>query len=346
VVVKDGATVKQAHRGELALGDHAEYTALERKLGDKDLTGVTIVTTLEPCTKRGHERTPCAERIILRRVARVVIGMLDPNPSMQGKGVYMLKKAGIQVAFCSKPLEDEIKQLNKEFIEDQLSRIETIQPARFDEQFRHVYAVLFSHGGMPLPNYRRIINRKTKQGFLIGEYANRLLESGKIEVITETWTGERAFEEWFGKNGITPIDTEAKRTDLVASKLIGFHITSTTDWFEIGIRNGRLLEPVKQEINKGTIKFIGYDQPDRFHVNQGDSRLLTITIEANFELGSRTLFMRKGDYGYVEFSLYQNEEYDSENEAYRLPVETKQYLHYRSLAEKNEKEYPIPEEIL
>jgi len=76
------------------------------------------------------------------------------------------------------------------------------------------------------------------------------------------------------------------------------------------------------------------------------SRFLTMKVEANFELGSRTLFMRKGDDGYVEFSLYQNEEYDFENETYRLPVETKPHVHYRSLAEKNEKEYSIPEEIL
>jgi pyrimidine deaminase RibD-like protein len=119
VVVKDGIILKQAHRGELALGDHAEYTALERKLGDKNLTGGTIFTTLEPCTKRGHEKTPCAERIVLRRLERVVIGMLDPNPVIQGKGVYTLKEGGVQVAFCNKQLEDEIKQLNQEFIRDQ-----------------------------------------------------------------------------------------------------------------------------------------------------------------------------------------------------------------------------------
>jgi pyrimidine deaminase RibD-like protein len=121
VIVKDGNILVTAYRGEIASGDHAEYTALERKLGDKNLAGTTIFTTLEPCTKRGHEKTPCAERIILRHVGRVVIGMLDPNPAIQGKGVYKLKIAGIEVAFCSRPLENEVKQLNEEFVRDQSS---------------------------------------------------------------------------------------------------------------------------------------------------------------------------------------------------------------------------------
>lgn len=122
VIVRNGSIIGRAHRGELAHGDHAEYTALERKLADKDLTGATIFTTLEPCTKRGSEKTPCAERLVLRRVGRVVIGMLDPNPSIRGKGLYALKEAGIEVAFCSGALEKQIKQLNEEFVQDQLSR--------------------------------------------------------------------------------------------------------------------------------------------------------------------------------------------------------------------------------
>jgi pyrimidine deaminase RibD-like protein len=121
VVVRGGSVIGRAHRGELALGDHAEYTALERKLADKDLTGATVFTTLEPCTKRGREKTPCAERLVLRRVGRVVIGMLDPNPSIRGKGVYLLKEADIEVAFCSTALGKRIKQLNADFVRDQLS---------------------------------------------------------------------------------------------------------------------------------------------------------------------------------------------------------------------------------
>lgn len=67
------------------------------------------------------EKTPCAERLVLRRVGKVVIGMLDPNPSIQGKGVYKLKEAGIEVAFCNRLLEEKIRQLNEGFVHYQLT---------------------------------------------------------------------------------------------------------------------------------------------------------------------------------------------------------------------------------
>src|SRR5262245_22514307 len=70
VVVKNGQLLASAYRGETKEGRHAEYVVLEKKLRRKDLIGATIYTTLEPCTTRGPEKIPCADRIASRGIER------------------------------------------------------------------------------------------------------------------------------------------------------------------------------------------------------------------------------------------------------------------------------------
>lgn len=114
VVVKDGKILARSHRGE-ADGNHAEYIALERKLSNASLAGATVYTTLEPCTTRNHPKIPCASRLIERKVRRVVIGMLDPDPRITGRGQRKLRSANIITDLFPHDLMSEVEDINRAF---------------------------------------------------------------------------------------------------------------------------------------------------------------------------------------------------------------------------------------
>jgi diaminohydroxyphosphoribosylaminopyrimidine deaminase/5-amino-6-(5-phosphoribosylamino)uracil reductase len=97
-VVVDGAgDVLARGATEPPGGRHAEVVALDavEALGF-DARGTTLVTTLEPCCHHGRT-PPCTTRILDAGVARVVIGLLDPDPLVAGRGVDALRGAGVEV---------------------------------------------------------------------------------------------------------------------------------------------------------------------------------------------------------------------------------------------------------
>lgn len=116
VITRNNQLIGTGFRSELKDGEHAEYTALEKKYSEEELAGATVYTTLEPCTQRGEGKIPCVDRLISRKVSRVVIGMLDPNENIRGKGVLALRHANIHVDLFPPHLMQKLEELNREFI--------------------------------------------------------------------------------------------------------------------------------------------------------------------------------------------------------------------------------------
>ena len=116
IIVRDGEIIDEAYRGELAPGDHAEFTLLEKKLAGIDVEGATLFTTLEPCVRRSPNKTPCAKWIIERKLGKVVSGILDRNPTIKGDGCCQIQDAGIKISLFDSDIADEIIKINHGFL--------------------------------------------------------------------------------------------------------------------------------------------------------------------------------------------------------------------------------------
>jgi diaminohydroxyphosphoribosylaminopyrimidine deaminase/5-amino-6-(5-phosphoribosylamino)uracil reductase len=90
---------------------HAEVFAL-KEAGNKSQGG-TIYVTLEPCNHHGRT-PPCTEAIIKGGIAKVVVGMVDPNPLVSGKGIDKLKASGIEVVVGVET--EACQELNEAFV--------------------------------------------------------------------------------------------------------------------------------------------------------------------------------------------------------------------------------------
>ena len=99
---------------------HAEREAFkDAESRGIDCKGATLYVTLEPCCHEGHQ-PPCVDAVIEHGISRVVVGLLDPNPLVAGKGLEILRSKGIEVDVmengngnenCVKAAQELVKQL-------------------------------------------------------------------------------------------------------------------------------------------------------------------------------------------------------------------------------------------
>ena len=112
IVGPDGNIIGEGWHRKCGEG-HAEVNAVASVKDENLLKDSTIYVTLEPCSHYG-KTPPCARLIIERGIPRVVVGCLDPFVKVAGRGVEMLREAGVEVV--TGVLEQECRDLNRRFM--------------------------------------------------------------------------------------------------------------------------------------------------------------------------------------------------------------------------------------
>lgn len=110
VIVRDGKVLGKGYHRRFGEA-HAEINAIDDASGP--IEGATFYVTLEPCSHHG-KTPPCVDRIIEAKAARVVVGSIDPNPLVSGRGIRRLRDHGIEVKVGA--LERECEALNEQFL--------------------------------------------------------------------------------------------------------------------------------------------------------------------------------------------------------------------------------------
>jgi len=120
LLIMPNGEIETAFRGELRHGDHAEFTLLERKNRSVLLDGSVLFATLEPCAPgaRKHPKLSCAERIVNARIKKVWIGIEDPDPKVDRKGIKYLIDNGVEVEMFDADYQKMIREANRQFIKE------------------------------------------------------------------------------------------------------------------------------------------------------------------------------------------------------------------------------------
>jgi len=113
----EGEILLRAHRGELGPGTHAEYCLLQKAQQTGIQLGHCILfVTLEPCTRRGVGKIPCAHRLVDAGIVRTYVGALDPNRDISGDGFLALQASGGRVNMFPDDLQERVRAQSAEFM--------------------------------------------------------------------------------------------------------------------------------------------------------------------------------------------------------------------------------------
>lgn len=201
VIVHEGRILGEGYH--VRCGEaHAEVNAFASVTHPEWLRGSTLYVNLEPCAHQGRT-PPCADLIIRKGVPRVVVGCRDPFPKVSGRGIDMLREAGVEVTVGV--LEKECLDLNRKFMVSQtLGRpYITLKWAESADGFiapkQSGSHNIYISTPRTLMRVHRL--RSEHQAVLIGR---RTAEADNPSLTVRHWTGPQPLRVVLDRNGVLP----------------------------------------------------------------------------------------------------------------------------------------------
>ena len=169
-----------------------------------DYKHCTLYVNLEPCSHYG-KTPPCAELIIRKGIGRVVIGTLDPNPQVAGRGVRMMREAGIDVIVGV--MEEECRELNKRFfcLQENKRPYVILKWAETADG----YIDIQRDGGKPItistPLTKQLVHQQRAENMAI-MVGTRTVLLDNPRLLTTHWSGRNPIRITLDRHGVLPAD--------------------------------------------------------------------------------------------------------------------------------------------
>lgn len=214
-----GAVLVYRNQGEeLLLGEgwhkqygtpHAEPNCLQNAEENHpegvDYSNCTLYVNLEPCSHYG-KTPPCAELIIRKGIGRVVVGSLDPNPCVAGRGVKMMQDAGIEVVVGV--LEDECRELNKRFfcLHEKHRPYVILKWAQTADGYMDVARSCGGPVTISTPLMKQFVHQQRAENMAI-MVGTRTVLLDNPRLLTTHWSGRNPIRVTLDRNGVLPLDS-------------------------------------------------------------------------------------------------------------------------------------------
>ena len=267
---------------------HAEPNAIHAVEDKSLLKKATLYVNLEPCSHFG-KTPPCANLIVQSGIPKVVVGTLDPNPKVAGRGVKILQDAGIEVKVGV--LEEECRELNKRFFvyQEQKRPYIFLKWAQTKDGFIDRIRTSISEKPLSISNEttRQLTHKMRSDSHAILVSTNTvLLDNPSLTV--RNWTGKNPIRIALDRKGIIPEDFNLKN-EMVPTIIFTQHPKPS--------RNN--LEYVQHDFSENSLETIInkiYKKGIHSVLVEGGAKLLTsfinsgFGIEANIEISNQIIY--------------------------------------------------------